>query len=103
MSEVTKDVRLIKRYGNRKLYDTFSHRYITLDELAQIIKEGFNIKVITSKDSSDITRATIIATAAKTIKTEEFVGLIINQLKNNEEDFINVSLAEEIFLKPTIE
>ena len=35
-----KDVRIIKRYQNRKLYDTFQSCYVTLEEIAQIIRDG---------------------------------------------------------------
>ena len=44
-----KDVRIIKRYQNRKLYDTFQSCYVTLEEIAQIIREGHEIQVIDNK------------------------------------------------------
>lgn len=55
-----KDVRIIKRYQNRKLYDTFQSCYVTLEEIAQIIREGNEIQVIDNKTKNDITYNTQI-------------------------------------------
>ncbi len=54
------DVRIIKRYQNRKLYDTFQSCYVTLEEIAQIIREGHEIQVIDNKTKNDITYMTQI-------------------------------------------
>jgi polyhydroxyalkanoate synthesis repressor PhaR len=55
-----KEVRIIKRYQNRKLYDTFQSCYVTLEEIAQIIREGNEIQVIDNKSKNDITYMTMI-------------------------------------------
>jgi polyhydroxyalkanoate synthesis repressor PhaR len=55
-----KDVRIIKRYQNRKLYDTFQSCYVTLEEIAQIVREGNEIQVIDNKSKNDITYMTQI-------------------------------------------
>lgn len=47
---------LIKKYGNRRLYDTTQSRYITLDDLAAIIRSGASIKVVEASTERDITR-----------------------------------------------
>jgi polyhydroxyalkanoate synthesis repressor PhaR len=54
------DVRIIKRYQNRKLYDTHQSCYVTLEEIAQIIREGHEIQVIDNKSKNDITYITQI-------------------------------------------
>jgi polyhydroxyalkanoate synthesis repressor PhaR len=54
------DVRIIKRYQNRKLYDTHQSCYVTLEEIAQIIREGHEIQVIDNKTKNDITYMTQI-------------------------------------------
>ena len=54
------DVRIIKRYQNRKLYDTHQSCYVTLEEIAQIIREGNEIQVIDNKTKNDITYMTQI-------------------------------------------
>lgn len=54
------DVRIIKRYQNRKLYDTHQSCYVTLEEIAQIIRENNEIQVIDNKTKNDITYQTQI-------------------------------------------
>lgn len=55
-----KDVRIIKRYQNRKLYDTHQSCYVTLEEIALIVREGHEIQVIDNKTKNDITYTTQI-------------------------------------------
>jgi polyhydroxyalkanoate synthesis repressor PhaR len=55
-----KEVRIIKRYQNRKLYDTYQSCYVTLEEISQIIREGNEIQVIDNKSKNDITYMTQI-------------------------------------------
>lgn len=50
---------LVKKYGNRRLYDTRASRYITLDELETIIRGGADVRVIDAKTSDDLTQATL--------------------------------------------
>src|SRR5206468_12661078 len=46
----------IKKYANRRLYDTESSAYITLDRLAQMVREGRDFEVVDAKTGEDITR-----------------------------------------------
>lgn len=46
---------LIKRYPNRKLYNTDSKQYITLDELAELIRAGDTVQVVDHKTGEDMT------------------------------------------------
>jgi polyhydroxyalkanoate synthesis repressor PhaR len=46
----------IKKYANRRLYDTESSTYITLDRLAEMIREGREFQVVDAKSGEDITR-----------------------------------------------
>ena len=50
---------LIKKYGNRRLYDTARSRYITLEELAAIIRRGEEVRVVDAKSGEDLTTATL--------------------------------------------
>ena len=52
-------IRLIKRYGSRKLYDTEESRYVSLDELAGWIRHDQQIRVIDNKTSEDVTAQTL--------------------------------------------
>lgn len=46
----------IKKYANRRLYDTESSAYVTLDRLAQMIRDGRDFEVLDAKSGEDITR-----------------------------------------------
>ena len=51
--------KIIKRYQNRKLYDTESSRYVTLEDIAEMIKSGDDVKVIDNKTKEDLTSVTL--------------------------------------------
>ena len=46
----------IKKYANRRLYDTESSAYITLDRLAEMVREGREFEVVDARSGEDITR-----------------------------------------------
>ena len=48
--------RVIRKYGNRRLYDTSAKRYINLEEIAQIIRDGAEVQVRDAKSGEDLTR-----------------------------------------------
>ena len=50
---------LIKKYGNRRLYDTEQSRYITLEELADQVRAGADVQVRDAKTNDDLTQATL--------------------------------------------
>lgn len=54
-----KDVKVIKRYSNRKLYDTVESRYVTLDEIAQMIQDGAEVKIVDNRSKEDLTSVTL--------------------------------------------
>jgi polyhydroxyalkanoate synthesis repressor PhaR len=56
--------RIIKRYSNRKLYDTKGSTYVTLLQIAEMIREGEDVQIIdnaTKEDKTDVTLALIIS------------------------------------------
>lgn len=55
-----KEPLLVKKYGNRRLYDTDSSRYITLEELAGLIKEGRDVRVVDAKSGADLTKNVLL-------------------------------------------
>lgn len=69
---------VIKRYRNRKLYNTHSKRYITLEEVEELIKEQEDIKVIDNPTGEDITSTTL--------------SQIIFELEKNRSGFLPLSL-----------
>ena len=50
---------LIKKYGNRRLYDTAGSRYVNLDDIAVFIREGRDVQVVDAKTGRDLTRVTL--------------------------------------------
>jgi polyhydroxyalkanoate synthesis repressor PhaR len=50
---------VIKKYGNRRLYDTGDSRYVTLEELAAKIKGGVDVRVTDAQTGEDLTQATL--------------------------------------------
>ncbi len=52
-------MRVIKRYSNRKLYDTADKRYVTLDQIATLVREGEEIKVVDNESGEDLTSVTL--------------------------------------------
>jgi polyhydroxyalkanoate synthesis repressor PhaR len=61
--------RVVKRYSNRKLYDTKDSRYVTLLEVARLVRAGEDVQVIdnaTKEDKTDVTLALIISEELRT-------------------------------------
>jgi polyhydroxyalkanoate synthesis repressor PhaR len=52
--------RLIRKYSNRRLYDTTASRHVTLEDLRQLIIAGERIKVIDDKSGEDLTRSVLL-------------------------------------------
>lgn len=53
------EARVIKRYSNRKLYDTKSSQYVTLDQIAQMIRAGEEVRVLDNSSKDDLTSVTL--------------------------------------------
>lgn len=52
-------MKLIKRYSNRKLYDTERSCYVTLEEIAEMVREGEEVSIIDNKTGEDLTTVTL--------------------------------------------
>lgn len=50
---------VVKKYSNRRLYDTGDSRYITLEELADKIRAGADVRVVDAKTDEDLTQSTL--------------------------------------------
>jgi len=53
------EARVIKRYANRKLYDTQRSRYVTLDQIADMIRDGEDVKIVDNNSKEDLTTVTL--------------------------------------------
>jgi len=72
MSTIKKTAeRLIKKYPNRRLYDTETSTYITLTDVKQLVLENEEFKVLDAKTSEDLTRSILL----QIILEEESGGL----------------------------
>lgn len=88
--------RLIKRYGNRKLYDTQESKYVTLEHIAGFVKAGEDVRVIDNDSSEDLTAVTF----AQIILEEErratgfiSVSLLRNMIQRGEAALEGVAQA----------
>ena len=52
--------RLIRKYANRRLYDTVRSRYVNLDDVRRLIGEGVNVRVADQATGNDITNAILL-------------------------------------------
>src|SRR5277367_2587091 len=59
MSDAPKQTVTIKKYANRRLYNTATSSYVTLDDLAKMVKKGIEFNVYDAKTSEDITRSVL--------------------------------------------
>lgn len=50
---------VIKRYGNRRLYNTAASRYVNLDDIAALVREGKEVQIVDAKTGQDLTRVTL--------------------------------------------
>lgn len=58
----TKDAKpdiIIKKYANRRLYDTSTSQYVTLDHLRELVKQGLHFQVIDAKSGEDLTHGVL--------------------------------------------
>src|ERR1700759_4694383 len=58
-AQPSREPKVIKRYTNRKLYDTVESRYVTLDEIAEMIKHGAEVKIVDNRSKDDLTSVTL--------------------------------------------
>lgn len=73
--------RVIKRYQNRKLYDTKASRYVTLDDIAKLIQSGEDIGIIDNSTREDLTAVTLTQIIFEQEKKKKSL-LPLSELKN---------------------
>jgi polyhydroxyalkanoate synthesis repressor PhaR len=54
------DERVIKKYANRRLYDTEESRYVALEDIRQLVMDGTPIRVVDAQGGEDITRSILL-------------------------------------------
>ena len=65
------DTVVIKKYGNRRLYDTTNSQYINLDEVAQMVRDGRDIQVVDAVTGEDLTRTVLTQIVVEQSKGED--------------------------------
>jgi len=85
----------IKKYANRRLYDTESSAYITLDRLAHMVREGREFEVVDAKSGEDITRQVLTqiivdeeARGGTTMLPINFLKQLIGLYGNSMQNFV---------------
>jgi polyhydroxyalkanoate synthesis repressor PhaR len=68
---------VIKRYSNRKLYDTESKRYVTLEDLGDFIRQGEDVRVVDHVTGEDLTSVTLLQVI---FEEEKKIGGLLPQL-----------------------
>lgn len=97
-----KEKRVVKRYRNRKLYDTADSCYVTLEDIAELVREGEDISVIdntTQEDLTSVTLAQIILEEEKRKKDYLPLNTLIQLIRSGGEtirDFVQKSLGEGV-------
>ncbi len=69
------EARIIKRYANRKLYDTQHSRYVTLEQISEMIRAGDDVKIIDNKSKEDLTSVTLAQIIFEEEKKKSFMPL----------------------------
>ena len=92
---------VIKRYSNRKLYDTQESRYVTLEELEELIRAGKEISVVdvsTGEDLTSVTLAQIILENERSRRAGLPTAFLHQLIKHGEawQDFVQKSMKSSL-------
>jgi polyhydroxyalkanoate synthesis repressor PhaR len=93
------DAIIIKRYGNRRLYNTETSSYVNYQDLTQIIRAGHDIQVIDSKTGEDVTKSILIQLILEEEKSKngilpaQFLFQLIRSQEESMHDFFQNYLS----------
>lgn len=98
---------IIKRYGNRRLYNTETSSYVNYQDLTKLIRDGHDIQVIDSKTKADVTKSVLMQVILEEEKNQKsllplpFLFQIIRSREEAAQDFFKNYLASsfEAYLK----
>ena len=109
MTENAAGKRVIKKYPNRRLYDTNESKYVTLNDVRKLVLEETPFCVIDKKSGEDITRNILLQIIIEqeeegeplfsTDVLEQLIGFYGNSVQGMAGDFISQSLKLSIFVK----
>ncbi len=96
--------RVIKKYPNRRLYDTEESRYITLVDVRDLVVDGIDFVVIDKKSGADITRTILLQVISEqeangeAVMSRDFLSQIIRSYGNVMPDFMKSYLEQSMQL-----
>src|SRR6476660_4854189 len=97
---------LIKRYGNRRLYNTETSAYVNYQDLIKLIRDGHDVQVIDSRTKSDVTKAVLMQLILEEEKNQSvlpvsFLFQLIRSRESAVQDFFKnyLSSSFEAYLK----
>lgn len=101
------DTLIIKRYGNRRLYNTETQTYVNYQDLIKLVQEGQDIKVIDSTSKEDVTKAVLIQLILeeekdkKSILPTPFLFQLLRSREESMQDFFtnHLSASFDAYLK----
>lgn len=94
--------RIIKKYPNRRLYDTVESRYITLADIRRLVIEGVDFIVIDKKTQADITRSILLQVIAdqehgtEPLLSREFLSQVIRSYGSPQQAGISGALEQSV-------
>jgi len=105
--EADSDRITIKRYGNRRLYNTETKSYVNYQDLIELIRKGHDIEVIDSKTKADVTKSVLIQVILEEEKNQKnilplpFLFQLIRSREEATQDFFKnyLTASFEAYLK----
>ena len=94
--------RVIKKYPNRRLYDTVESRYITLADVRRLVVERIEFVVVDKKNNADITRSILLQVIAEQehlaepILSQEFMVNVIRAYGSNVQGLVSGHLEQSL-------
>lgn len=88
----------IRKYPNRRLYDTARSRYVNLDELAGMIRGGEDVRIVDAESGADLTREVLLQVVLDVLKATEFfpTGMLRRIIRASGDDPVNRLLRQQI-------
>lgn len=71
---------VIKKYANRRLYDTSASRYVNLEDIATLVRNGKEVQIVDAKTGEDVTRVTLTQVIVEDAKDQP-AGLPVELLR----------------------
>jgi polyhydroxyalkanoate synthesis repressor PhaR len=99
-----KSPRIIRKYPNRRLYDTVESRYVTLADIRRLVVERIDFVVLDRKSQQDITRSILLQVIAEqeggteSLMSRDFLSQVIRSYGSGLQDFVGRYLDESIQL-----